>query len=110
MARRDLFRSARDRADQSATSVWGLLMFPEQTSERGKIAAKKLYAAISAATHRLADLEAFELRMVEVELLVLAGARWARRNASDLVHGAKMSKSGFDRLYFPESAMASNVM
>jgi hypothetical protein len=28
---------------------------------------------ILAATHRLADLEAFELRMVEVERLVLAG-------------------------------------
>jgi hypothetical protein len=48
-------------------------MFTEQTSEPGKIAAKKLYAAILAATHRLADLEAFELRMVKVERLVLAG-------------------------------------
>jgi hypothetical protein len=47
-------------------------MFAEQTSERGKIAAKKLYATASL-SRRLADLEAFELRMVEVERLVLTG-------------------------------------
>ena len=66
MARRDLFRSARDRADQSATSVWGLLMFPEQTSERGKIAAKKRLRGHLGRDAPVSLLEAFELRMVEV--------------------------------------------
>ena len=47
-------------------------MFTEQTSERGEFASKKLYATASS-PYRLAKLEAFELRMVEVKRLVLAG-------------------------------------
>jgi len=39
----------------------------------------------------LADLEAFELRMVDVKRLVLAASLWAARNSADLVQASNVA-------------------